>query len=746
MTLYFEDQVSVGYRLGSDPADVVAVTADRYIGSNPPVPYTFRAFSKAGILQDEDGMFDLDFRARFADAPAGSYAYAAGLVWSDAERGIDLALYGHGPVQLYMNGELLYRSTAADEVAVGRKVTIGVQFAEGWNSLFVKARCTPAGFGCRLGAEEAKVRILNVLAPFAERSGQAGWVFSEPTAADVFAEAGRGTGKGSLPDWQASEAGSPVRWLPKAAWPEPAAEQPPCERLFGVQPGKKAWAWSKLCVETHGGQDVSWQARAAGPIRVWVNGEELAAAPSGGAPEASVKLPYGKHDVFVEAGCGASGWDWALTASVGGESCGWELPAFVRGAQAAGAWLYLGPADASVELDPEIAQSMHRVFTEGRLYWQLDLPDTWVRPYYENALLSNKWTTSGLTNFARWDYPLGVTMYGLLQAGRLLGREDYLAYARKHIRACTDYYDYSLWDMEQYGFPSVNHQLVLIRMLDNCGSFGSSMLESGLAASDPAALRIAREIADFMLHRLERREDGAFYRICAGEYSENSMWADDLYMSTPFLVRYYRLTGDRAVLDEAIRQFLLFREYLFMPEQKLMSHVYDFKYGMATRVPWGRGNGWSAFSLSEVLAVVPDGHPERGNLVDFFNDLCEGYLAVQGESGLWRQVLNEPAAYEEASCTAMFVYAFARGAYNGWLRGRDSYIQAAYRGWEGLTRRAIDRHGNVHGVCSGSRYSFSPDYYIDELKTVVNDNHGIGIMLLAGVEIGKLTKWLSGAE
>ncbi|WP_261808123.1 glycoside hydrolase family 88 protein [Paenibacillus sp. N3.4] len=63
------------------------------------------------------------------------------------------------------------------------------------------------------------------------------------------------------------------------------------------------------------------------------------------------------------------------------------------------------------------------------------------------------------------------------------------------------------------------------------------------------------------------------------------------------------------------------------------------------------------------------------------------------------------------------------------------------RAWEGLTQHAIDRHGNVHGVCSGSRYSFTADYYKEDLLTVVNDNHGIGIMMLAGTEVLKLKQW-----
>jgi unsaturated rhamnogalacturonyl hydrolase len=86
----------------------------------------------------------------------------------------------------------------------------------------------------------------------------------------------------------------------------------------------------------------------------------------------------------------------------------------------------------------------------------------------------------------------------------------------------------------------------------------------------------------------------------------------------------------------------------------------------------------------------------------------------------------------------MFIYAFCRGVYKGWLQQPEPYAKAALRGWSGLKRKAIDRHGNVHGVCSGSRYAFTADYYKEELRTVTNDNHGIGIMLLAGVEIEKM--------
>jgi len=739
MTSYIQRPQSIGYWLGDRDEDIVRAIAEHYVGNNPAIPYQLRAFHRGGALQTEDGLYDLNFAARFPDAPRGSLAYAACLVWSDSERSIDLRLSCYGPVELFMNGARAYRSNAVDEVKRNHAVAVPAVFAAGWNTLFVKARKTAAGFGCGLGAEEAKVRILHVQMPFAERSGEAGWLFSAPVAADRFPE--------GAPDWFGAENAAGLEWFPKAAWP-PGAPASPFERLFGVAPGKKAYAWSRLQVRTGREARVDFRGRTTGPFSLWVDGRRIAGADEAGSFAVSVPLRPGPHDVLAESASGGDAWHWTCEASVDGavDACEWEAPAAVKGS--ADAWFYLGPfASEAAYYGPSELQRFDTVFAAGggeSHYWRLDRPDTWIRPYYENAYLSNKWTTSGTTNFARWDYPLGVTMYGLLRAGRLLGRRDLIDYALSHIKACTDFYEYSLWDRERYGFPSVNQQLALMKMLDNCGSFGSAMLEARRELEDEGFDRVAERIASFIRDRLERREDGAFYRICAGEYAENSMWADDLYMSTPFMRRYAQRYGDESFLRDAARQFLLYKKYLFMPEEKLMSHVYDFKYGTATGVPWGRGNGWVVFSLSELLEALPANAPDRPALLEFYNELCSGYLALQGEDGRWHQVLNDPASYEESSCTAMFVYAFSRGVTYGWLERPEAYAEAALRGWRGLTNEAIDRHGNVYGVCSGSRYSFAPDYYKEELRTVTNDNHGIGIVMLAGVEVCRLRQTRTG--
>ena len=60
--------------------------------------------------------------------------------------------------------------------------------------------------------------------------------------------------------------------------------------------------------------------------------------------------------------------------------------------------------------------------------------------------------------------------------------------------------------------------------------------------------------------------------------------------------------------------------------------------------------------------------------------------------------------------------------------------EVARRAWDGLTRLAIGADGSRYGVCRGSGFSFSRAYY-RALSWNFNDTHGVGIVMLAGVEL-----------
>lgn len=724
MPHYFDPEQSMEFRAGSEPSQVLETIAARYIGNHPAVPFAFRLYNRHGFRQSSDGRFDLNLGEKHPDARLGQYAYAFTKLWSGSATVWEAAISCYGPVRLHVNGQQIYRSEIADEVNVNNRRSIAVPLQQGWNTLFFVLAKTASGFGCLFGTSRSKWGSPVFLTPFAERSGQAGWLYSELSDTDLFA--------GLEPPGPDDQEGvSPLRWHPRRHWSTGERQMSVGRRLFGrLAPGEYAYGWTRLLCSSPGQAHYGLELRSQGAATVWIDGRESMNVPGAGLHWQKVELGYGNHEVLVKFVQGGTDWGFSLEVTDGERTCRFGQPQRVHGTEQH--WLYLGPVSATSHYSPDQVQTLYGLWEPeaGGIYWQADEPGMAVRAYLEN------------TSFARWSYPLGVTLYGLLQTGRRLGRSDISRYVNLHISLCTRMYAYSLWEKQQYGFTSVDYQLADMDMLDDCGSFASVMLEAYDEAQEPAALEVARDVADFMMNRQERKEDGVFYRASPGYFMENTLWGDDLYMCIPFLIRYARLTGNSLYLDEAARQFTLFKKYLYMPEQRIMSHVYDFKYNTATLVPWGRGNGWPIFSLSELLEALPSGHPQRQELELSFQEFASGLLGLQGENGLWHQVLTDPTSYEETSCTAMFIYAFCRGVRLGLLKDRESFTQAARRGWNGLTRYAVDQWGDVHGVCRGSRYAFTPSYYKDDLKWLTNDAHGIGIVMLAGIEYDALQEGL----
>ena len=360
--------------------------------------------------------------------------------------------------------------------------------------------------------------------------------------------------------------------------------------------------------------------------------------------------------------------------------------------------------------------------TEGT-YWRFNEKDLWLRPY------------RGEGSFGRWSYPLGVTLYGLLRLGELLDDGEIKAYVAAHVERCVDTFDYALWDKSAHGGAASLHNLLCsIDSLDDCGAFGALVLEAALSLGVQNTEKISDFIFDYIENRQPRRESGAFYRKNQlHSFHNDTMWLDDLYMSVPFLCRRYAVTGEERLLFDAANQFRQYKRLLYMEDKRLMSHVYDFRHGLKNGVAWGRGNGWTVFSLSELLMAMPGDFPDRPEMEAVFKELCAGYAARRSADGRWHQVLDDPDAYYETSCTAMFACAFMRGVRMGLLG--PEYADMARRAVNSIVENCTDGEGNVYGVCRGSEFAFRPDYYKYELTARVNDTHGIGIVLLAIYEV-----------
>jgi unsaturated rhamnogalacturonyl hydrolase len=727
MGYYFENHRSMFAATGWQVKPTLDAIAKRYVGNNPPHPMTFRAYSRHGILRVKDYRYDMDFSRMFPHARPEQYVYAWAKYWSEVPATFMADVSCYSPMVVYLNGQVIFQSDIFTERYPDKRHRIPLPLQAGWNHFLVRCKKTQAGFGGVFGTWLGKHPYYFVMPTPERESGggqQEGWIFTEPLDEAL----------PTLPGPGMTEASSGLKWLPERAWSATDAKKGQLERIFETMPGAQAVGWTSAWFLTPGKGNYNLRGRHDGDITIFIDDDEVFKATGANQLVAQIAVTCGQHHVMVKSTCPAKGpWGFALELA---EPNG--TPVTLRNAGAmvgtADPWIYLGPFEANSKVPLKQLRDLKRVHKtlEGGTYWRVDMPHGWVRPYNENTL------------YGRWNYPLGVTLYGLLHAAKAIGSEEVQQYIFRHMQSCCDTFHYALWDRDQYGGATAMHTLLSsIDSLDDCGSFASAMLEVAQHFPIKGYREIADYVANYISNQQARLPDGAFYRKTLMHiFHENTMWADDLYMSVPFLCRYAALTGDQKYLDDAARQFLGFKNRLYMPELKVMSHVYDFRRDMNTGIPWGRANGWTIFSLSELLAVLPGNHPQRSELLAFFRDLCAGYLALQDDQGMWRQVLAHPDAYPETSCTAMFTYAFSRGVRFGWLQDPEPYARAVLKAWEGLNTIAIDRAGNVHGVCRGSEFSFSPEYYKKELLPTLNDTHGIGIVLLAGVEVLRMMRHL----
>ncbi len=715
MGYYFDDLRSIYAYEGTDAIAVINSLAHRYMGQNLEHGLYYRAYCNDGITRGKDYRYHIDLDKIYPDAKQKDCVWAFTSYYSPvaAAGGFDVNCYG--PMVMYLNGEIIYKSDIFRERYSEKATRVEINWAQGWNDMRICFKKTKAGFGGDFGPWLGKWDLYTLM-PTKEREGQEGWVFTELVPDDYTPDFTRGM----------SENDFDKKLCPTKDWTDEKKAHGQLNRLYGTCENKYAVGWVKGFFNDIKNTTYKFTLDTLTDTTVYLNQKEVYAAKAGKS-EFELDIPFGTYDIHVMAQ--SSGSDWGFTLKC--DRIEFTSAARVKGAP--DAWMYIGPFDADFEFPWALASDMRHVIGEPKTFWRLDAPNTFVRPYNENTL------------FGRWNYPLGVTMYGLLHTALITENEDLKKYLKSHVQLCCDTLEYALWDKEQYGGATAIHNLLTsIDSLDDCGSFASMMLEVHKYLGIDNVKFVADYVGDYIFNKQDRLPSGAFYRKdMMHSFHNQTMWADDLYMSVPFLARYYEFTGDIKYADDAANQFFAFKDMLYMEDQHIMSHVYDFKYNSMTGVPWGRGNGWVVFSMTELLEKLPENHPKRPALLEFLNELCSAYVKLQDHEGMWHQVITDHESYPETSCTSMFIYAFSRGVRFGWLTDPEKYVKAIFKGWEALTKTSVDGAGNVYGVCRGSEFSFIPDYYKYELGWNLNDTHGTGIVMLAGIEVIRITEYLN---
>lgn len=344
-----------------------------------------------------------------------------------------------------------------------------------------------------------------------------------------------------------------------------------------------------------------------------------------------------------------------------------------------------------------------------------------------------------------WNYPWGVTLYGLLQAYRATGNTNYLNFVLKHNQIVGRYY-YWLRSLHNSltnttGLASFQQSTAIGEFfkndspatgkLDYCGAMGAQFMECILNHAGNVSteqLHVGLNVARYISSVQSRLPDGTLWRTNTSP--QRTIWADDLYMSCPFLIRWYLYTGQTNCLDDAARQIMNMASYL-QDTDGLWYHGYFVDSKAVNGFKWGRANGWAMVATVEVLSVMPVNHPARSNLLSILRRHIEGVKSVQASSGMWRQVLDYPQLWEETSCTAMFTYSIARAVNRGWIDPTN--IDVARRGFVGVAAN-IDTNGAVLNVSQGTGIGTSLSFYQNRQRPY-DDSHGRGAVLLAASEL-----------
>ncbi len=211
-------------------------------------------------------------------------------------------------------------------------------------------------------------------------------------------------------------------------------------------------------------------------------------------------------------------------------------------------------------------------------------------------------------------------------------------------------------------------------------------------------------------------------------------WIDDTYMIGSLQVQAYKSMGDINYANHAVTQLL---GYMGEVENLQQSNGL-FYHTLSAPIHWGRGNGWAASAMTEVLLGIPEDHPQRAELMTKYQNMMAGLVTYQDASGMWYQVLDmgsDPRNWVESSCTGMFVFALTTGVDQGWLP-EEPYKQAALDGWAAL-EDYVDEQGRVHEVCIGTGASSDVQYYFDR-PTEIGNHHGQAAVIWAATAIERM--------
>ena len=286
-------------------------------------------------------------------------------------------------------------------------------------------------------------------------------------------------------------------------------------------------------------------------------------------------------------------------------------------------------------------------------------------------------------------YPEVCAWYGALELARVTSNTDLIS----KLQARFD----PLFTTEAALLPPSGQHV-------DYSMFGSLPFELYLLTKDKRYLDLGLKYADAQWSKPDAQ----------GLTDETRFWVDDMYMITIVQVQAFRATGDHKYLDRAATQMTAYLDKLQQPNG-LFFHAPDVPFF------WGRGNGWFAAGMTELLRDLPHDHPRHARIERGYQTMLAALLRYQPPAGAWRQLIDRDDAWPETSGTGMFAFGLISGVRTGGL-STAAYGSAARRAWIALAGY-VDQNNDVTSVCEGTNKKNDLEYYLLR-KRRTGDFHG----------------------
>lgn len=377
------------------------------------------------------------------------------------------------------------------------------------------------------------------------------------------------------------------------------------------------------------------------------------------------------------------------------------------------------------------------VLTRIRLYYESSSPqkiiDNQTNKEITDFSILNKYAQVSQGFSSEWSYTHGVMLSAFNYIDDVTGDKLFFADNTRFYNFVIGHLSYFRKNAAQFGVQSSGWPAIIyMGALDDCGSIGAAMIKTYLKDKNDDYLELINTIADYISNKQFRMEDHTLARH-RPQYA--SIWADDLYMSVPFLANMGVLTGDKKYFDDAVKQILQMADRLYNTQKELFDHGWNVISGdYDPRFYWGRANGWTLMAMAELLSVLPADYQGRDKILHLYRSLIRGITELQDGTGFWHNMLDKNDTYLETSCTAMFTFAIAKGINEGWIS--QVYGPVALTGWNAIKTRVLE-NGAVDGTCEGTTFAHDNSYYYNRGKSIYA-THGYGPVLYAGVEMIRL--------